>query len=245
MNDRKTPFDEAVTRSVLGEFSDIPAREEDIPLTFSAEFDAASRQLLGKTRRKGWRCVGTAAKRVLVAALVAAFMATSVLAYGPIKHYILKMNLRDSGSYYSFTFDPEIAAVAPDIIQEVYFPTYVPDGFVEEYREAGVSGAVASWRNDEGASIFYTQNTIYDDPRSEAATSYNAENAVSEIILIGEYEVFRIKGETETMYIWSDHRYYYDLHVDHSIEEETMRKIFESMELAPDQEIIGAEYYQE
>lgn len=245
MNDSYRPFDKALTQAVLAQFADIPIREEDIFLTFSDDFEQFARRLIRKTRGKLWRYVNSTAKKLLIAAIIISLLATSALAYGPIRNFIFQMNLRDNGSYYSFTFNPEIAAAAPDIIQEVYFPTYVPEGFVEEYKEATVGRAVASWRNEDGSSIFYTQNTIDDDPRSEAATSYNAEDAISEIILLGEYEVFRIKAKTYTMYIWTDHRYYYDLIVDDCIGEETMRKIFESIELAPDQEIIGAEYYQE
>lgn len=52
MNDGYTPFDRALTRSVLDEFFDIPTQEEDIPLTFTDAFEEDVRQFIEYTRRR-------------------------------------------------------------------------------------------------------------------------------------------------------------------------------------------------
>lgn len=241
MNDSYTPFDKAMTQAVLAQFADIPIREEDIFLTFSDDFEQFARRLIRKTRGKLWRYVNSTAKKLLIAAIIISLLASSALAYGPIRNFIFQMNLRDNGSYYSFTFNPEIAAAAPDIIQEVYLPTYIPEGFTCNDLICSVAGVVSTWTNEENALIDYAQFPISDDPRDEAATSFNAENATSGIILLGEYEVLRISGKSGIMYIWSDHRYYYTLYAEHSVGEESIKEIFESIELAPEQKLIGAE----
>lgn len=244
MNDGIRPFDRAMTRAVLDEFYDIPDREEDIPLAFSPEFELSARQLLGKTRRNGWRYVGTTVKRVLVAAIVAVFMVTSALAYGPIYKlvnegkYLFNMTPSENDVYHEFYFDSEIASAAPDRIEEVYFPAYVPESFFEEHCHAFTDLASAAWGTVTGERISYRQSTIFDNPDWREAILYDAEEDISDIILLGDYEVLRIKGSSGIRYLWSDHRYYYQLHANAGVEEETLQKIFESIELMPDEEIF-------
>lgn len=246
MNDCKTPFDEAMIRSVLDEFSDIPTREEDIPLSFTDAFEKDVREFIEYTQR-GKRRANLISRILLIAAIAGILMvSSSLLSFSSVVEpeqdgsYIFN---RTSAAYddlyylYEFYVDQEIVDAAPDTIEDVYYPTYVPEGFILDHKFATVDGASAVWRTAAGLRIAYSQTVLFGS-ENRIAISYDPANDVAGVFDLGDFEVFRLKNRHEIIYIWSDHRYYYELYVDVGVDEETMKKIFESIEWMPDEIIL-------
>lgn len=137
---------------------------------------------------------------------------------------------------YEIYVDQEIVDAAPDTIQEVYFPTYMPKGFLPLYRTATVDGASAAWESETGSRISYSQG-VFSDDEWRLYISYDAWSDVAGVFDLGDFEVFRFKSSHEIIYLWSDRRYYFELRADADVDEETMQKIFESIEWMPDEAI--------
>lgn len=244
MGKKLTVYDAALTQSVLDLFSDIPEREEDISISFSEKFERDSHRLIGKTRRKRRRYVNSTTKKLLIAAIIISLLSASFFSTGTIVEpeqdgsYIFNMTSVAYGDYYhyEFYFDQEIVDAAPDVIQDVYFPTYIPEGFIPQHRRAVDDRVSAAWETVTGTRISYRQCVFFDNEWRESI-SYDPENDVAGVFDLGDFEVFRFKNSRGISYFWSDHLYYYELQVDTGVDEETMQKIFESIEWMPEQEI--------
>ena len=88
-----------------------------------------------------------------------------------------------------------------------------------------------------GIRIAYSQCVFFDD-ENRVAISYDPENDVAGVFDLGDFEIFRLKTSSETIYLWSDHQYYFELHADAEVDEKTMQKVFESIEWMPDERIF-------
>jgi len=246
MKDSCTPFDRALTQAVLAQFADIPTREEDVPLAFTPAFEEDVRQYIEFTRRRK-RYVNSLARIVAIAAIVGILMvSSSLISIGSVVEpeqdgsYIFHMKsvaYDDLYYIYEFYVDQEIADAAPDEIRDVYFPTYVPEGFIPQHRSASVKGASASWETVTGMRISYGQSFISGD-EWRRCIAYDPANDIAGVFTLGDFEVFRLKTVHQTIYLWSDHQYYFELRADAGIDEETMQNVFESIEWMPDERIF-------
>ena len=121
------PFEQALLDITLEAFADIPS-EEEIDLELSDSFLSNSEKLIEKNRRGGFsRASKTIRRIILVAALIAA-LATTAMAVPAIREALIKFFAQSAETHYEFYFDPEQAATAPDNIEKVYKPTYIPEG---------------------------------------------------------------------------------------------------------------------
>ena len=246
MNDGYTPFDKSMTQAVLAQFADIPTREEDVPLSFTAAFEEDVRKYIEFTRRRK-RYVNSITRIVVIAAMVGILMACSMtLSIGSVVapeqdgsyiFHVTSVPYDDLYYIYEFYVDQEIADAAPDQIRDVYFPTYVPEGFIPVHRSASVKGASAAWETVTGRRISYGQGFISRD-EWRRCISYDPANDIAGVFDLGDFEVFRLKTSRETIYLWSDHQYYFELRADAGVDEETMQKVFESIEWMPDEVIF-------
>lgn len=238
----KTPFEQALLDAILEEYSDIPSDEEVIDLELSADFVRRSELLIHKTQRKTWYYINTGLKRVLLVALIAALLATTVFAIPAVREKLLKFFAQNEGGYYSYTFDPEQAANVPHCIETAYYPTYVPDGYVLQFNVTSVAGVGVAWENPDELVIFYTQDFIPEDPQYyHESGGINADgNTLTSIVLNG-YEVIRGEDDEAIYYVWTNHEYLFTLICDKGLAEEEIVKIFESVQIDPNAEISGAE----
>lgn len=162
MKDSCTPFDRALTQAVLAQFADIPTREEDVPLSFTPAFEEDVRQYIEFTRRRK-RYVNSLARMLAIAAIVGILMvSSSLISIGSVVEpvqdgsYIFNMTSVAYGDYYQYEFyvDQEIVDAAPDQIRDVYYPTYMPEGFIPECRNTFTDGATAAWQTVTGVRIY-------------------------------------------------------------------------------------------
>lgn len=99
-------FEETLLASALSDFSDVPP-EEEIDYSFSERFEQKAGELIKKSRSKTWHRVNTTAKKLLIAAIITALLATSAMAIPEVREEVMKIFAHDTGTYYYFTADED------------------------------------------------------------------------------------------------------------------------------------------
>lgn len=241
MNKQKmTPFEQALLDATLEEFADIPEDEDKIDVTFSPAFTAKAEKLVRNTQRKSWRYVNTTMKRVALVAIVAAFLATTAMAIPAVRQAIIKFFLHDEGTHYTVTFDPEQAKAAPNEIEVVYMPTYIPKGFIESDKIIIPAAVSASWIGEDGDWISFDQITMPDNPENTSWYGINAEGVTTETLYLNGFEIRCINDYGRT-FVWTDNAYFYNLYCGPTVSDEEMQKIFCSIKIDEDAVIEGAD----
>lgn len=242
MNEQKmTTFEQALLDASLEEFADIPDNEDEINVTFSPVFTAKAEKLVRNTQRKSWRYVNTAMKRVAVAAIVAVLLATTAMAIPAVREEVIRFFIREQGTHIAVAFDPKQAANAPECIETVYVPTYVPEGYQEDTRSASTSAVCAIWHDDSGNSIVYHQLPVSDDPSKSDQYGVHSEGARMQMLYLNGYRILSIYDDNVASYVWTDHEYFYDLSCCNTVPQNEMMRIFASIAVDEDAAIKGAQ----
>lgn len=226
------PFEQALLDAALEEFADIPS-EEETGLEFSEEFEEAGAELVEKARRGKLPSVGRTLRRVLLIAAIIAALATTVMATPSFRDAIIQFFTQNAGTHYEFSFDPEQAANAPEYIEKVYKPTYIPEGFREDTVLIDANWVVYVWLSESGDFISLDQYPI---PDGTGGPKPDAEDVVIETLNLNGYEVFCVYSDGNTMYHWTDNEYFYQMVFGPSVPEDECKKVFFS--IAWDQEAI-------
>lgn len=242
MNKQKmTPFEQALLDASLEEFADIPDNEDEINVTFSPVFTAKAEKLVRNTQRKSWRYVNTAMKRVAVAGIVAVLLATTAMAIPAVREEVIRFFIREQGTHIAVAFDPKQAANAPECIETVHVPTYVPEGYQEDTRSASTSAVCAIWHDDSGNSIVYHQLPVSDDPSKSDQYGVHSEGAKMQMLYLNGYRILSIYDDNVASYVWTDHEYFYDLSCCNTVTQNEMMRIFASIAVDEDAAIEGAQ----
>lgn len=230
MAKKLSDFESALLEAALDEFINVPA-ESEIDIQPSPEFEEKAEDLIRKTKRTGWYYVNTALKRAILIAAIIGALATTAFAVPAIREAIIDFFFTDEGNHYGITFDPEEASKAPKLIEKVYGPTFIPDGYHLEMEDASFGGAALWWVNSEDQWICYYQNTIPDDPTYSDWIGIDSEEIEMHSITIGDYLVVRHQEKSNNYYTlyWTDNAYFYHMELDNSISEDEMTKIFLSI----------------
>lgn len=242
----ETPFEQALTEVWIDEYRDVPP-EEELHHAFSPEFEAKMEALFRKVRKNHWKRSKVILRRVaLVAAIIAALLLTActIPAVRQVfKDLFVDFFVEDKETFYEFTYDPDEVVNAPDCIETVYAPTYVPEGFAEDARYCNIAGAGVVWYNEDNVCISFSQSIMPADPMDVSGTGYNAENATLEWIPLGGGQVLRLENEWHLMYIWATNEYRFDLICSKEFPEEELQKIFNSIQIDEAAVIDGADEY--
>lgn len=242
MNKQKmTPFEQALLDASLEEFADIPDNEDEINVTFSPVFTAKAEKLVRNTQRKSWRYVNTAMKRAALVAAIAALLVSTAMAIPAVREEVIRFFIREQGTHIAVAFDPKQAANAPECIETVYVPTYVPEGYQEDTRSASTSAVCAIWHDDSGNSIVYHQLPVSDDPSKSDQYGVHSEGAKMQMLYLNGYRILSIYDDNVASYVWTDHEYFYDLSCCNTVPQNEMMRIFASIAVDEDAAIEGAQ----
>lgn len=223
------PFEQALLDASLEEFANIPS-EVEINLKLSDAFSEKGEELIAQVRRGSLRRVGTIIRRIILVAAIIVALVVTVMAVPSIREAVIRFFTTNAGTHYEFSFDPEQAETAPDCIEKVYKPTYIPEGFREDLVLIDYGFVSYQWVSDEGEYIFLDQLPIPNDSEGPAP---NAEGVAVTTLNLNGYEVFCVYGEI-TMYHWTDNEYFYQLGIPTSISQEEQHKMFFSITLDAD-----------
>lgn len=234
MRSKLTPFEQALLDASLEEFADIPEEEDAIDIPISPGFAAKARKLIRNTQRKTWRYTNTTAKRIILVAAIVALLATTAMAVPVIREAVIRFFVHDEGTHYEFTFDPETLSGAPQEIETVYMPTYIPEGYTEIYRDYSVAGVNGAWQKDGDFNYFsYAQILIPKYPEDGSWLGIDAEEVSAQYVVMNGYEVFRVEDNDIVCLAWTDYHYFYLLTMTTALTAE-VNQIFDSIQEIPD-----------
>lgn len=222
----RSPFEQALLDAILEEFSDIPP-EHEIELTVSLSFQKMCEQLLRRARHGAVSRVSTTFRRAIIIAAMIAALITTAMAVPAIREAIIRFFVRNESTHYEFSFDPEQAATAPDIVEKVYHATYIPKGYTEISRDVSFAGASYVWLDEAGENlIVFNQSTIPE----YSSSGPNAEGTLTEVLNLNGYQVFCVRDEG-TLYYWTNNEYFFELFCDANVSDEEAQKIFWGIEV--------------
>lgn len=242
MNKQKmTPFEQALLDAALEEFSDIPDKDAEIEVTFSPAFVAKSERLLQHTRQKSWWHVNAAMKRAALVAAIAALLVSTAMAIPAVREEVIRFFIREQGTHIAVAFDPKQAANAPECIETVYVPTYVPEGYQEDTRSASTSAVCATWRDQHGNAIAYHQLPVSNEPSNSELYGISSNGSRTRILYLNGYKVLSVQDGHTISYVWTDREYFYDLSCSSTVSQKEIIQIFGSIEVDEDAVITSAD----
>lgn len=232
METRKlTPFKQALTQAVLEEQAHLMAQEPE-EVAFSPDFQARVAALSRRTERKSWRWVNTAAKRALLAAVLALLLAGTVVAAVPeLRAGLIRFFTHNNGVAYEFGFDLQDYENAPKEIQTVYLPTYIPDAFEEDSTKITEITVTKRYQNKNDNVFDYIKYVQYSlafwgDPNEvrdipEGATyalGIDSDGAEIRYEVVDGYQIQIISvdpgtEEEPTFYLWTNHEYFFYIQI--------------------------------
>jgi len=219
----QTPLEKALAEVMLEEFADIP-REDEIALTASPQFHKRMKQAGRINAVTTVRDARATLKRAVLIAVIAAILATTVFAFHEVGESFIQFLIKDDGSHYTFSFDPQQAATAPRSIETVYHASFIPKGYTLTTSSVQPSVVFYYWKDEAQENYIMFQQSIIGDvdkvPYSDDA------NAV--ILNINGYQVFRVRNDA-TIYCWTDNAYFYTLYFGPGVNEAHKQDIFEGI----------------
>lgn len=226
---QSTPFEQALVDSILSEYRELPA-EDELPYEFSPRFQRWAQKLLRKTRNPAWYYVNTTFKKVIITTIIISMLAITAMAVPAIREAIIDFFLTERETSYGITFDPEEAATAPDSIQTIYFPGFLPENFELIDSHYAPMQTYGIWHSADGQLISYVQNPIPENAASDNWIGIDAEGANRTSQIIGEYLVEIVWLEESYSLHWTDNAYVYSLELPNSLSQEVMLEIFSSIQ---------------
>ncbi len=207
-----TVFENALLNKTLQGFDYVPDAES-IKHEFSPRFEREARGLIKKSASNVWHCVNTTAKKLLIAAIIAALLTGTVFAVPALREGLIRMFIHDDGSMYSFSVDRSMIANAPTEIETAYSLTYIPDGYELVDTVAVREGVVLlDYMDENDGWIWFMQETVTQDPRNKLGGLSDSERSELEHVVLNGYEVIRIVHEEgEVEFLWTDDKYFFEL----------------------------------
>lgn len=221
---KQTPFQRALLDSTLEDFDRIP-RENDLPGVFSPQFEKSCKKLLRQSDSAVvYHLSRTVRRAVLVVAILAASVITA-LAVPEIRENIFSV---PNTPQYEYSFDPVLAASAPEAVETVYLPAHIPQGFTLERKLIHEKWVTCLWRLDSDTYITFDQYPI----PAGAESILSSEDSPYEIIELDGYQVFKIHSRA-IKYYWTDNEYFYTLIFSPNISEQEHKNVFYSITAVP------------
>ena len=121
-----------------------------------------------------------------------------------------------------------IMSVIPEEIEEIFLPSYIPDGYWEDTVSKSDNNIRAVYINDEDENIIYYQRLLSD------VVSIDGEDYIENDIYINGvngkiYEYDKVDDISYCIIIWNDNKYFYQLYS--FLDKEESIKIAESVTL--------------
>ena len=116
----------------------------------------------------------------------------------------------------------------PGTIEEVYIPTYVPEGYELEYQQINVFNVHMLWKHGDDYMI-YTQTVIFKNKNAENQNVLDNEAGEHIVKQLDNYTVFCYFCDDKQRYIWIN-KYKFCLTSSKEIPDEELKKIIENIQ---------------
>lgn len=159
--------------------------------------------------------MNTTAKRLLIAAIIAALLTGTVLAVPALREGLIRMFVHDNGSMYYFSVDRNMIENAPTEIETAYSLTYISDGYKLAHMVACEGYVSLNYMDENDGWISFTQELVTQDPRNKLGGMADSERSKLEHVALNGYKVIQIiHEEGEVEFLWTDNEYFFSLFCD-------------------------------
>ena len=180
------------------------APEEEV--YYSPKLIKNMNKLLKDREKHYWVLVNTVAKRAVAACLVIVTIAGALMSCKPVREAVVDFFQNVYEAYTEFFFGEDISSDAPDVINEIHMPTYIPEGYklVEEVEPTGKDRTtMLVWNNTNNDTIVLCQYVLSNK------TNINTENA--EVIIWDDINVAIVEKDSKISAFWNTSEYAYDV----------------------------------
>ena len=219
-------FEKALVNIILEKYTDIPD-EEVIKHSFSERFLQWGEKCVQWSKTSHFRTVAIV-KKLLIAAIIAALMAGSVMAYPIIRDAFINYFFAEHEERISITFDPAQAATAPEEIETVYRANYVPDEFSLVIEDVNAVTASYCWVSGNGKVMLFNQFMIPENAQDDSFLGLDS-NAARESVQMGDYIVEVIQNPEMKQLVWTNNAYFFLLEVPLDMPQAEIEHIFTSI----------------
>ena len=221
-----TPFQQALLDSVLDDYKEEVGSDGQRHI-FSEEFETWFRDFCrnntpGRVRVRG------ILRKVLIAAVIIALLAGTVLAIPAVRKALIDFFTHDYTEGIAITFDPQQAETAPHTILSPYQVTYIPEEYELVVDESNVTCIAKCWRDQHGQRIAFVQYLIPKKPSDDSTLTLDAYNNSKESVILEGYLVKIIDTGRSRKLIWTNNAYFFSLELPMSVTDEEMELIFAS-----------------
>ena len=198
------------------------APEEEV--YYSPKLIKNMNKLLKDRAKPYWILINTAAKRAVAACLVIVTIAGALMSCKPVREAVADFFQNVYEAYTEFFFGDELSSGAPDVIEEIHMPTYIPEGYeiVQEAEMSNKNYYVCSvWKNSSNDTIKLYQYVLSNK------VNIDTENAETEIF--ADLEIAVVTKENEISAFWNTEEYSYRIRTN-SLSKENVLDIIKSVE---------------
>lgn len=173
---------------------------------YSPKLEKNMRKLLKDRAKPYWVLINTAAKRAIAACLVIVTIAGSLMSCKPVREAVFDFFQNVYEAYTEFFFGDELSSNAPEVIEEIHLPTYIPEGY-ELVKEAELTGrdymVTTIWKNEIGESIKLFQYVL--------SNKINIDTENAEMEIYSDLEIAVVTKENEISAFWNTSEYSYNI----------------------------------
>ncbi len=199
---------------------------DDFYWTASERFEIKMQRLVKKRQKPLWNCVNTAGKRVASVTIAFVLMFTLSLSVEAVRSSLLELIIQIGEDFSNVYVDNSSDSDLPQIIEEKYLPTYIPEGYEVSKVEDNVNILRYEYINSEGNFIEYNQAPI-------VGSSFGVNTEDSELvpILINGCEGFYCETKTNANVVfWNTDEYMFFIIADNVVSLDELIIIAESIE---------------
>lgn len=219
-------FEKALVNIILEKYKDMPD-EDAIEHSFSEQFLQWGEKCVQWSKTNRFRTVAIV-KKLLIAAIIAALMAGSVMAYPIIRDAFIKYFFTEHEERISITFDPAQAATAPREIETVYRANYVPEEFTLVIEDVNAVASSYCWMSESGKVMLFNQFVIPENAQDDSFLGLDS-NAVRESVEMGDYIVEVVQNQAMKQLVWTNNAYFFLLEVPLDMPQAEIEQIFYSI----------------
>ena len=177
------------------------APEEEV--YYSSKLTKKMSGLLRFRSKSYWGLVNSAAKRAVAACLVIAAITGALMGCKPVRKAVVNFFQNVYEAYTEFVFDKKVAANAPNEIEDIRVPTYIPEGYELTDKAETSSYLMYLWKNEFGNIIYFHQMTL------NGKNVLDTENATVE--WLEGTDILLVEKENRIQTFWNDEDYAYTL----------------------------------
>lgn len=222
-------FQQALLDALLADYQNLPP-EDAITEPFSDTFLLWGEKCIRWSKSNHFRTISIV-KKLVIAAIIAALMVGSVIAYPIVRDAVIKYFFTAHEERIGIVFDPVQAATAPREINEIYCVGYVPPEYVPMGEDITPAAATYFWVTETGQYMIFTQTLIPENAEDDTRLGLDTD-AVKETVLMGEYMVDVVRNPEMNQLVWTNNAYFFMLEVPVDIQLTEIEKIFLSISLS-------------